>query len=406
MLRKLYYIIISFLVKKNKLQFVLFFLNINPKRKGKYTIIKVLDIDNEIQQSNIYSKESWKKKVDVFSNTGSVVSQHIFSSHVICFKGFKIFSQSSFLFSKDEKVAYINMANPNDPNCIYTTTEIVYLNSNNSLGIFRKITNEKLDFDKAVNFVGKASSNYYHLLTEILTKFYFLNKVDEYFNYPIAIDELVMEIPQFRRLIELLNTRKQNIILIKKDKEYSFQDLIFISDGARMAQEFFNTTNFTSSNCIFQDEAIFYIRDKILASYLKSNNAHNKKIFIGRRTSDNRKTNEEELWQIAKKFGFERIFPEELTIDQQVEIFSNCDFVIGNSGAGLSNIIFMQASSSVFYWISGHNNQFNFFSSLASLVKCNISFISGNATNRFNLQSAFKVDSELFDFELRKVLKL
>ena len=65
------------------------------------------------------------------------------------------------------------------------------------------------------------------------------------------------------------------------------------------------------------------------------------KIYISRKNSKNRPLmNEPEVEQLFTKFGFEIVLGEELSMEQQFQLFQNAKVVAGPHGAGLSNVIF------------------------------------------------------------------
>jgi len=55
--------------------------------------------------------------------------------------------------------------------------------------------------------------------------------------------------------------------------------------------------------------------------------------------------NEDELFNQLKKYGFKKIFFENLSYEKQVELSMNCKIMIGYHGAGLTNLIFMKKKS-------------------------------------------------------------
>lgn len=71
-------------------------------------------------------------------------------------------------------------------------------------------------------------------------------------------------------------------------------------------------------------------------------------IYVSRAKARARKVaNENQLWRLLKEKGFRRVFLEELSFAQQVTLFKRAEIVIGQHGAGLSNILFMPNGSKV-----------------------------------------------------------
>ena len=50
--------------------------------------------------------------------------------------------------------------------------------------------------------------------------------------------------------------------------------------------------------------------------------------------------NEEELLEVLEKYNFQNYFFEEMTMEEQIDLFSDAEIVIGPHGAGFANILF------------------------------------------------------------------
>jgi hypothetical protein len=87
------------------------------------------------------------------------------------------------------------------------------------------------------------------------------------------------------------------------------------------------------------------LRKKILGKFYAEDSIYThryaKKIYISRKAANYRKIlNEEELMPILKKYNFAIYMPEELSVKDQITLFSNADIILGIHGAGLANILF------------------------------------------------------------------
>jgi capsular polysaccharide biosynthesis protein len=72
------------------------------------------------------------------------------------------------------------------------------------------------------------------------------------------------------------------------------------------------------------------------------------KVYISRGKAQRRKiTNEEEVIAVMKEFGFETIYFEDHSFEQQAKIAMNARYIVSNHGAGLTNMLFMGSGSSV-----------------------------------------------------------
>jgi|GEM_PF-1812984 len=73
-----------------------------------------------------------------------------------------------------------------------------------------------------------------------------------------------------------------------------------------------------------------------------------RRIYLSRAKARFRKVvNEEALMRALGALGFETLFAEDLTAQEQIAAFSDCEALISNHGAGLSNLLFMPQGATV-----------------------------------------------------------
>ncbi len=94
---------------------------------------------------------------------------------------------------------------------------------------------------------------------------------------------------------------------------------------------------------IFDKEYILKLRDKLFA-YKAESKDFPKRIFITRKNTSHRHFNEDELFAELEPYGFKKIAPEEYSFEQQMTIFNNAEWVVGGSGAALTNLLFVSSS--------------------------------------------------------------
>jgi capsular polysaccharide biosynthesis protein len=73
-----------------------------------------------------------------------------------------------------------------------------------------------------------------------------------------------------------------------------------------------------------------------------------RRLFVSRQRAGSRHiVNEDEVFAIAARHGFERVFPEDMSFLEQVALFAGAEVVAGALGAGLTNAILMPPGSSL-----------------------------------------------------------
>jgi len=98
----------------------------------------------------------------------------------------------------------------------------------------------------------------------------------------------------------------------------------------------------------YNDEVIRSVRGVLLKALHPGGQAIGEKIYLSRsRASKRRIANEADVIAVLRNHGFQTIHPEELSFNEQVQIFSNARYLISNHGAGLTNMLFMPEASRV-----------------------------------------------------------
>lgn len=79
-----------------------------------------------------------------------------------------------------------------------------------------------------------------------------------------------------------------------------------------------------------------------------------KKIYLSRNRYPRRRLlNEDDILPVLAARGYEIVYPEELSLFEQIALFSSADYVIGNMGAAFSNLAFSPAGVNVFMLATG-----------------------------------------------------
>ena len=88
-------------------------------------------------------------------------------------------------------------------------------------------------------------------------------------------------------------------------------------------------------------ENLHWLRTKLRDSTQKNKSEKTpKRIYISRKKAPKRRIeNEKQLLNLLSDFGFERVYAEDLSVQNQIKLFSNANKIIGPHGAGLTNMI-------------------------------------------------------------------
>ena len=245
----------------------------------------------------------------------------------------------------------------------YTDEAIKYHKDNYCLV---KILNSAIPLEDGIYLGGNYSWNYYHLMFEFLVKFKQIELLSLNINIPILVDDVCVEIPQYFELFSMLNMNGRDIIVLGKGSRYCIKNLYHISCPNLIPPNFVRDNDVLPDDITYDLETIFYLRNTLIPVSIKSE--FPKRIFISReKVSGRRQFNENEVFETLKKTGFQKIFPENYSISDQIAMFNNAELIIGGSGAAFTNLIFCKEACKVII-LSKNTLPFSGFSTIAAIV--------------------------------------
>ena len=199
-------------------------------------------------------------------------------------------------------------------------------------------------FTEAISGIMDWADNYFHWMTEVLPRLFAMHRFKP--DIPVVLSEKVGGIPFVLNSLDLLNI---SFNILPTGRGVLF-DKLYACKVPHVGQ--FNQFLISS----FRSEVIGLVSaDRIIAPM--------RKIYISRSAARRRKvSNEDELWQVLKSQGFEKVELENLPWKDQVRLFREAVLVVSNHGAGLSNIMFMPEGSKVIELKSAKNDYWCYYS--------------------------------------------
>ena len=317
------------------------------------------------------------------------------------FKNAYVVANSSHIVTDEfafiERVSSINSALAN-----YSTGHV--FDHSDNYAIVRKI--QHYEIENAVFLGGNGSENYYHWLIEILPKlqFFIEEGILSHSRSTLLINSRVQEIPSFQTLLDQA-LKDQNVQITYMDDEYSYKvkNLYHLSTPNNIV---FNTRNQISSpaNNFIRKESLDYVRDLgfSLNSNYKSGAEGPKRIFLARRNSL-RSYNQAEIFKLLEKYGFKEVYLETLSVQKQVQLFRNAEFIVGPTGAAWSNLIFCQKQPKCLCWMAEQIGDFSAFANLAKYSGADLNYITYKAESLNIYRSDYVLDKNLL---LQALIKL
>ncbi|MCB2296785.1 glycosyltransferase family 61 protein [Clostridium tagluense] len=226
--------------------------------------------------------------------------------------------------------------------------------------------NTKQIFEEAIFLVGFAPDNYYHVSVELLSRLQYIDYYEEYRSIPLLIDEIVLRVPQYRDLLEKINKYNHPIIPVEREHMYKVKRLIYPSYNTWMPINVKARSNLTVQDFLVAKSGVEYIRNNILEeNELEGSN----KIYISRKNMSNKRLiNNTKVAELFAEYGFEIIFPENLSFQEQVKIFSQAKYIAGSTGAALTNILYCPSNATIITIIP-KEYKFHLYSTISKIIK-------------------------------------
>jgi capsular polysaccharide biosynthesis protein len=240
---------------------------------------------------------------------------------------------------------------------------------------------DKLYVEKAIWIIDTGSNNYFHWVADCLTRLVYAKSFLD--GHKVLLPTKFKNLPYVSESLSILNI---DILYYKESEEIKVNELLLPSRNAP-------TGNYS--------ESILALRSSLLESKI-SNQLSEEKIFISRRKAGKRDLlNEEKVYELLKKFGFKKIYCEDLEFMQQVKTFQNCTALVSIHGAGMVNQMFMPSSSNVLEIRTENNSSDNAFFSLANFFNHNYFYLNSRYVSTNNKTDLYDISTS----ELEKLLE-
>lgn len=379
-------------------------------RKAKRLVTDFLPLDSipsEYCSERIMIRE--KEEVDIFLpktfNTTQVSVKtpknaiEIFAlQNVLC-----IPNSTYFLNLKKDKVFYEKWHDDDRITYVYNTTNLIQHSM--TLAKVKNYKNVYYD-DEAIFLGGTFTFNYYHFLVDILSKVEFFKHIPDAKNKLIIMDEDVQKVQNLKDLL-MFFLKDYKIVFLRNDKNYyQFKKLWHITSVNYAIPNIMPGEKYEAGFAKLLKSSLLYLR-KTAFDYLDLNKVQIqpvKKIFISRR-SQYRKYNNPEIFEAAKKYGFEEVFFEDLNIHEQIYLVSKADYIIGPTGAAWTNLLFTNPQAKGLLWLSSVWGDFSIFSTLAKETGLDLYFYIYPQTSK-DFHEDYTLDPEIFTNKLKQILNL
>jgi capsular polysaccharide biosynthesis protein len=244
-------------------------------------------------------------------------------------------------------------------------------------------------------------------MIEILPKVKWLQDLDEeYQAFPLLVSEDVNHISSFREALDLL-LKDQPLVMLKKNKTYRVGSLVYINAPNNLPFNLRRKEKTRVSDAFIRPDSINYLRERLLVISGNNLNFNTKRIFFARRTN-RRNYNQDEVFAVFEKEGFMKVFMEDLSLREQIDLMSNAEIIAGPTGAAWTNLIFCTEGTKCFCWMAEEFKEFSGYSNLAYIVGADLRYITykaGTQSSRDLYELAYHLDIKKIENALPSLLK-
>lgn len=232
---------------------------------------------------------------------------------------------------------------------------------------------------KGIWITDSKSENFGHWMIDAMCRLVMVLEINK--NFPVLLPSR-FDIPW---ITEMLNYAKIDFLILEKNQKYLVDELILTSQAHPSGN--FNPDIINNLKHIFSQES--------------ANNIPNKRIWASREHISRGVGNFDEITTILKKYNFEFIKTEQLSLEEKLKIFSNAEVIAGTHGSGLINMLFMQEKTKLFEVRDYRDSHKNAMFSLASALNIDY-FYTERSTS---LLDHGLIDPNLFEKSLNECLK-
>jgi capsular polysaccharide biosynthesis protein len=204
-----------------------------------------------------------------------------------------------------------------------------------------------------IKVVFRLQSSFYHFINDTLSSIMAVHAVDPNIRFILDTSNLAAEVvnqPFIKFLPRLLSSAGIKFEIVKLS-DYTFLDL-----RNTLSQQYYDTGTMDSVERIHEVCKAFVSDPNVkpfrkvfvsrrLAGHRVNHSDPDKKLSWG---NDNRIDSHEESEDFFRSLGFEVVYAENFkTFEEQIQFFYETEILIGTTGAGLTNAIFMQSGQTV-----------------------------------------------------------
>jgi hypothetical protein len=343
----------------------------------------------EFEENIIYEKDEFAmpELVDIFGNKENNFSGYV--TNIPCLKvrqfdNFYCFSNKEEIYNSEKELIHE-----------YTSQNKNPIIGKSKIAFFKK---EVIYYDATVAHLSLSGleNNYFHFLTECMSRYFLIQKSTFKPDFYIISDHLKFQ----KDILKLLGIEEKCIISANQNLLICAKKLIiadFVNNHYKL-----KIRGYLASHKLWIPSWLSKCYTEAFSGLL-TKNLNTKNIYISRQKASYRKfINHLEIQEIIDNHGFETYFLEEMSVIEQINLFSSAERIIGLHGAGFANLYFAPRNVKI---LEIYSEFYHHPSSriLAKNNNLNYSYIVGSTFNR-NIPP--QKEDTFLDIELFKIALL
>lgn len=230
--------------------------------------------------------------------------------------------------------------------------------------------------DKAIFVGGDGAFNWYHFVLECASKAYLIRYLPEKFQeYPVILPTQALTVASYNTVARILLPNK--IFLCPQRGTARVGEVVILDEVSQGPFSLFEGHWPKLADYWQHEDTLLAMFSELRASLLQPGKTftQSRRIFIVR-PETRRNYNQEALLQIARKYGFEPVSPETLSLAKQAQVYAEASHIIGASGAAWTNMIFAPKPFKALTWIPRQYDEFCSYSMLANLMGHDLRYLT------------------------------
>lgn len=215
-------------------------------------------------------------------------------------------------------------------------------------------------------FVGSmAPHNWFHWLIDNLSSLYFARYLPAQFDsYPLLISSPALSKPSWLSALDLVSGGRR-VLALEPETHVLVNDLVRLDPVTRPNPRPLRLE--TSARISVLEAPILEFREFIVAELgLSATRPQSgSRIFIGRRATESRRYNQQEIFRAAEGYGFRMVYLDDFEFAESVKLFREAEVIVGPHGAGWANLLFCSPETKALLWTWGGGDPDNWYENIA-----------------------------------------